>query len=306
MPDSVLSVRADDGFSPMADDVRIERGRSIDLSAPRIVILIHGFQNSPAKAHRSFESFMAALRTTAWPSDTQRYGEFWEFHWPGDHPNTAASIATFPVRVPDAIRAGEKLAEFLDGLAATQEISLVAHSLGCRVALECLHKIRRLGQRYRGPTVVHTFLLAAAVPASLCEPTQRLDRAVGGRFQYVFHSTKDSALKPSKFGVGEYLYGEHGEAVGCRGEPEARWSESHRTKLQHGQYWSSYQVAEVIARIMGPPGNRSLPHAALPTAFPEEWSLMSHRLATSEPRRRTMCSSPNYTPRPSPPPTLQG
>ncbi|GAA3167572.1 hypothetical protein GCM10010531_20420 [Blastococcus jejuensis] len=262
-----LSVRSELGDTPMADVVRVARGLDDALHAPRLIILIHGYQNSETAAHESFSTFAERLATVGWPTALARFGTLWEFHWPGNHPNRIVSLATYSVRVPEAIRAGEKLAEFLGDLSAEQEVCLVAHSLGCRVALETVHKIGLMGAGYRGPQVSQVFLMAAAVPVPLCESGQRLDRAAPGDVHHVYHSNRDSALTRAKFGIGQSGYGgelERGPAVGLEGAPEPRWASSVPTGIDHGGYWSSYLVAEDIARRLGVVTERSLPEHTVP------------------------------------------
>jgi hypothetical protein len=78
----------------------------------------------------------------------------WEFHWPGDHWRGSLSIATYPVRVPNAQLAGGMLVtEFLNRLRDDQTVSIVAHSLRCRVALEAIQKIRALKSAYKGARI---------------------------------------------------------------------------------------------------------------------------------------------------------
>src|SRR4051794_38678028 len=113
-----LSVRG--SGTPLADAVRIERGPDDDLHDARLVILIHGYRNSAEVAHERFTAFTKTLTTAGWPTPLARFGRFWEFHWTGDHPNTAVGVATYAARVPDARSSGERLAAFLSDLSPEQ------------------------------------------------------------------------------------------------------------------------------------------------------------------------------------------
>jgi predicted alpha/beta hydrolase family esterase len=246
----------------LADRVR-DYGRDDDREQPRLAILIHGFETSEAKAHEAYERFQAALESFA-PGAVRRLGPIWEFHWPGDHPDKKVSKVTYAVRVPVAQGAGGLLAKWIAELRDDQEVVLVAHSLGCRVALEAVRKLRELRGGRPGPNVPAVFLLAAAVPVDLCAPARRFcgplprpdDRKRDG-VEYVLHSRRDWVLK-WPFNHGQALVGEPGNAVGRRGRPGNRWTRDWRTRHWHGQYWGSPIVAEAVCKHLRLGGPRLL------------------------------------------------
>jgi Alpha/beta hydrolase of unknown function (DUF900) len=274
-----LSVRSDYADQPMGEEVTVD-GSAVELYAPRLIILIHGFQNSESKAHQSYSKFRAALRSALWLHDEQLLGTFWEFHWPGDHPNVAMSVVTYSARVPDARESGRLLAEFLSELNPDQEVFLASHSLGCRVALDAVRTIRKKGAQYAGATVRGLFLMAAAVPVSYCMPTRLFDRALPDSVEYAFYSRRDRALSRT-FAPGQYLYGESGTAVGSHGEPPERWANHSETEtnLRHKDYWGSFVVAEQIGGYMGYIRDRRLPdHSILSHVIEEDVKLISNTL----------------------------
>lgn len=240
-------------------------GRDDDREQPRLAILIHGFNTSEAGAHESYERFQAALESYA-PGAVRRLGPIWEFHWPGDHANKNVSRISYAVRVPVAQGAGEHLADWIAELRDDQEVVLVAHSLGCRVALEAVRKLREPRPGREGPHVQAVFLLAAAVPVDMCVPTSNWflpplphphERARDG-VEYVLHSRRDTALK-WLFNRGQAIVGEPGNAVGRRGHPRNRWTRDWPTRHKHDEYWGSAIVAAAVCDRLRLGGPRPLP-----------------------------------------------
>jgi pimeloyl-ACP methyl ester carboxylesterase len=244
-----LTVRSNIFGETISDRVQV-KGSSLDYLAPRLVILIHGFQNSTEKARRSYEGFRGALRAALWLGDENVLGSFWEFHWPGDHPSGIVSLATYSVRVPEAREAGRLLADHLATMNERQEVVLVAHSLGCRVALEAV-KFVRGNHSYRGASIRAVCLMAAAVPDILCVGEGRpFALNLSGCTEHILFSARDRVLLLA-FSVGQYLYGEKGTAVGLHGTPRGRWPRTMSTTLGHSGYWSSFHVAEYIGTALG-------------------------------------------------------
>jgi hypothetical protein len=265
--------------------------------APRLLILIHGYQNSEEKAAGSFGAFLAAMWSVL-PQGLGPLGAVWEFHWPGDHPFGPLSVATYGTRVPVAIAAGNRLAQrWLARRQPEQKVVIVAHSLGCRVALEAIEWIREQDEYgaaadppngYRGATVEAVFLLAAAVPVHLCDPDDDgyLEQPWRDSKEHAFHSRHDRALGKI-FNAGEWVANEHGPAVGLAGAPAGRWSSSTpMPHLGHGDYWSSKDVAEKIGALLGliprPLGRRELPE--------DELAHDERHLAAREPGQRSLWS----------------
>jgi esterase/lipase superfamily enzyme len=251
-------VRPDKQGDFVRDDVKVSSQLG-QLNHSRLIVLIHGYNNTRAKARRSFEKFRGELRINAWCRDEKVLGSFVGFHWPGDHWVGLISAMSFNARVQSAERAGRRLAAHLATLDRRQEVVLVAHSLGCRVALEAVERIQTR-RDYEGPRIRDVFLLAAAVPTSLCEDEAKFQRSDGCR-QHVLHSTRDRILRFA-FPWGEYTAGDvekRGPAVGFRGGPaRRRWDESEPTRLTHGQYWSSFRIADHVGALLGPRHSRHL------------------------------------------------
>jgi pimeloyl-ACP methyl ester carboxylesterase len=278
-----LSVRSPFRDQPLGEEVRVVDGLMADLDAPRLVILIHGYQNSELAAERAYDRFRSTMGSALWLRGEEEIGTFWEFHWPGDHPNKLISIATFAARIGDARDSGRLLAEFLGSQSPSQEVVLIAHSLGCRVALNTVAAIKRQGASYRGARIGGLFLMAAAVPESLCDPGRQFGSPLDGSHDYAFYSSRDSVLSKT-FPLGSKMYGEGEKAVGASGRPDARW-ERHaetETSLRHKDYWASYTVAEKIGAYLGYASDRRLPDSHGPAEWEEqapENTLERHAIA---------------------------
>lgn len=236
-----------------------------DRGAGRLMILIHGFNNSPDDADEAYRKFRRALEQALGETSSERLGPIWEYHWPGDHASGIVSAVTYSSRVPVAQQAGPLLArEFIATLRPHQSVYLVAHSLGCRVALEALRWIRREHKngRYDGPSVDALFLLAAAVPVEFCEfgadEDTEFPRTLQGWEEHIFFSPEDRALG-WWFSPGQYAYGEPGRAVGLHGDPAVnRWTSRKDTNHGHGDYWTSEHVTHKIGEVSWVRDRRSI------------------------------------------------
>jgi len=189
-----LSVRAPGEF---VSRVLVDTGSPQHRDLDQIVLLIHGYQNSETKARRAFERFETGLRTMA--GAAMRDVGIWDFQWPGSHPVWPISVATYSNKVGAAELSAERLVrQWLALLRPDQSVYIVAHSLGCRVAMAAMQTIAEMYEEpagYPGARVRKVFLLAAAVPVRLCVPGRTFGAAVDASRQYVFHSRSDRVLQ---------------------------------------------------------------------------------------------------------------
>lgn len=246
-----------------------DRGLLQDREADRLLILIHGYQNSEDKARRSFERFQDGLRAVA-GARARTIGTTWYFHWPGSHPVGPISVLTYSNKVSAAALSGERLArQWLAYRKRHQEVVIVAHSLGCRVAVEAIKTIQLMRKEpygYRGAHVQAVFLLAAAVPVSLCVPGESFSRPFDEHSrEHAFHSRSDRVLQ-RPFRMGQFLASEYGPAVGRDGDPYRRWTSRHATGLTHSRYWASNYVAQWVCELLGLPGWRTFDKRLLPSS----------------------------------------
>lgn len=259
--DVTLSVRDENSPSPL---LTVAAPNAARLSNLRHVILIHGFANSQPDAEKSYGLFRRTLDYVTNTTVPERGIRLWDFHWPGDRPSEhklfqkIGSAASYPARIGPAEQSGEALARLLLTLSRRQEVVLVAHSLGCRVALRCLKYLRELGHAERRVRVTAACLLAGAVPEQTCRPDQTFGHALAQCREVVLHSGEDTVLRRS-FPLGQAIYGESGPAIGSTGGPGGRWQERRNTHLDHGDYWGDELVAQVVGQLLHLHGRVILP-----------------------------------------------
>jgi hypothetical protein len=185
-----------------------------------------------------------------------------------------ASKVSFPPRVTAADGVGFLLAEALWD-SQRDRVVLVAHSLGCRVALSTIAKLdhwAKNAHRAGRPPRMHVVLMAAAVPVPDCAGRGRYAQEPHFARCSVMYSPLDGVLG-KVFPLGQAFVDRHAEAVGLRGHPEAgRWHARLRTPNGHGDYWGSPETARQVLGVLAydelrRAGSRSF--ARLPRVEPE-------------------------------------
>lgn len=226
------------------------RGPSL-LDQRPMLIFIHGFANDESRARRSYAELSQSLCRRPGPV----WGEnIWWFYWPGDGRFAGESQLLYPYQISHARDAAAHLAAFLGRPAgAGRRVVLVAHSLGCRVALETL---RLLDARPDAGAVQveGTCLLAAAVPVPMCKAGQPFGSTSLRRRQVALHSRSDRVLQFA-FRIGQSARLDGGlwpEAVGRFGNPDQRWAvQSRSTGLGHGEYYSAPATKVALRYLLG-------------------------------------------------------
>jgi len=283
--------------------VGAERGGAVPILTSRMVVLVHGYNTDPAEAREAYAQLCAELTRLA----PQVLENVWELFWPGylarwNDPLARRSVfsqATYPYHVRRTAEIGRGLADFIrESMKSGNlvEITLIAHSLGCRVVLEAL--------KHFTPADAHRFpaicLMAAAVPQEqLRDQLNRLSQAaIVPRKRVVLFSHGDRVLR--RYFPGGQTAAHDGffpEAVGLFGAPAYYWQRAdavtENTGLDHGDYFSGApalsvnsrnRTAPVIARLLNqvvPTSlmERRLPEASLcPSAEPASQYVAEHRL----------------------------
>ncbi len=245
----------------------------------RVVILIHGFNVDEPGGKAAYQHLCQNL-IAIWGFPAPLNGMV-GFLWPGDV-NSPLSPLAYPFQVPKAEATGKLLADYLavfSGPASMPlEIVLIAHSLGCRVALECVKAFPTSVAAKRGSAVIKAIcLMAAAVPEGLEHPQRDSDvpsdrwlfpTSVALPDRLVLHSRADDVLHYA-FPPGELLAGEGlATAVGRTGGPAGVWNGGKdMTSLQygHGSYWVGTESAAQISGLLGMASPNDLVDALLPT-----------------------------------------
>jgi pimeloyl-ACP methyl ester carboxylesterase len=257
-----------------------------------VILLIHGYNNDEFEAAESFfrmrvnvdELLRMGGVAQATREDLQK--RIWELYWPGYEPLTLInpkglrrhsyesfiSAPTYSIEVEKARSwVPDSLFSYLDQISPS-EVFFVAHSLGCRVALETT---KRLLNSVSTTVIVSGFLLmAGAVPIDLLHewadlgPTARLIPK-----KYCLYSHRDTVLMlafpPGQIAAGEIpVYGAP-QAVGFWGLPNI-WNIRNNTRLGHGGYWkrgllaSESQLNDLFSGMFGVTFDRELPTLTLP------------------------------------------
>lgn len=269
-----LSVRVEAdrgrGIAPAVKDLD-----GLAVARPRtVLLLVHGFNNSPADAESSYDDFLDNLKNTLLRGRI-RPEAVAEFHWPGNvamGPFRFMDTVGYPFDVPQAIGSARVLAEFLWSQPALREshLVIVGHSLGCRLVLEAL---RRLPAALTGPLVDFVVLMAAAVPVIYAEPGGILETPRLPRDRLLKFCSTDDWVLWLAFPAGQTVAQDGGVmpvAIGRYGEP-ATLGNRQPTKNGHSEYWKDAETARAVAQIYDPTLTRSirphtLPRAGLPEA----------------------------------------
>ena len=255
-----ISVRAPglDSGGPVVD----VRG---GVLAGSVLLLVHGYANSASAARQSWTSFLdgiARAKIGGWmpqnPTGVQ---------WPGDEPIVVVNQAAYPQKIGVSRESARRINAFLRGLggAGTPPIvlSIVAHSLGCRLVAELLECLSL--PPAHGIVVDRVALMAAAVPTDRVDRGKPLRPGVewAGGIQ-ALHSEGDHVLKLA-FPIGETAGGDgfFPTAVGRHGGPGATWRSTeqlaHAGQLYgHSNYWPGAESAAAVAAFLGIPVARAI------------------------------------------------
>ncbi len=235
--------------------------RARQASPNRAVLLIHGWS---VPVERQAESYDPLLRLID-----------------GRHPPAADAILTvswsstgaYWQRVRETPAVAEALAAFLcaekNGFTRRQELVLIGHSMGCRVALELLAMLKA---RAFVPEI-RLFLMAAAVPVTFVQTGRLAEAADAAAHSVVYYSPEDIALG-LPFRLGQTIADDGGlmpEAVGLWGRPERGvWKDRKlMVGFDHGHYWRADDVAldlvnDHLRRAQRQMGTRDMPQRGAP------------------------------------------
>jgi len=172
--------------------------------------------------------------------------------WPG---RSRLRLFAYPGRIKFAKASAKALWDHVaDWYAAPprQDVVLVAHSLGCRLALEFL-KLLAGSQRPAGLGRLTLVLMAPAVPVTLVEPAGCLGLCLAAADGFrILHSQFDEALG-WVFRGGEWAAGEgwFPQAVGLAGKPFPRDLCDDLSPIGHNGYWRSADAAVAVAQATG-------------------------------------------------------
>lgn len=220
-----------------------------------LVVLVHGFANHQGEAAKAYLGF----RDRQDSSDARiaaLLAVLADSFWPGDAAWGVADFAdvlVYPSAVGTAKDAAPRLARFLSSVPGLLKVHFVAHSLGCRLALETVSLLGRRG----APQIGRVCLMAAAIPVFMVEPGGRLAAALPYcESVHSFYSLKDGVLNYA-FRAGQTAAG-GGEgffprALGAQHPPPTPGVvyATHLLGAGHSDYWgqSDRAPAKVMPRL---------------------------------------------------------
>jgi len=256
-----LSVRISDSGGP----VRPVVNRPPDLAAPpggHVIVLVHGYNNDASDAKESYGDFLDNLRSLSSQADSRprpATADLAKFLWPGDADLWIFSFLSYPSEIPDAQKSARVLAQFMTEMPGLRQVSLIGHSMGCRLVLEMLAMVAR-DEVLGFPNVHFLILAAAAVPVALVERGGRLhDGIVRTDPRVLVLFSPDDLVLRFAFPAGQSLAytmghedGIYFSAVGLNGNP--RSLAASRKQLfggGHSDYWKSDLIAQETLALLG-------------------------------------------------------
>jgi len=210
-----------------------------------LLLFVHGFNVDLDRARRQYRQMHGLLYRLAWrPRSNVVY-----LHWPGDHPTSRLSAVYFKRGAKLADQCVTPLIELLKDWrlqhGMPRSLTLVAHSLGCRIAVALAREVIRQNIGVE----LHLVLMAAAIPT---RDDQVALKGVSGRM--AMYSEADDILR-FVFPLGQQMVDgdwlQLPEAVGLHGNPPPAWSRRWRMKDHgHSDYWESHPVAQHVCDAM--------------------------------------------------------
>ncbi len=243
-----------------------------------VLLLVHGYANSATAARESWAAFLgglAAAKIGGWmpqnPTGVQ---------WPGDEPIVVVNQAAYPQKIGVSRDSARRIDAFLRATTGGTAgppilVSIVAHSLGCRLVAELL---QCLSQPPTHRVIVdRVVLMAAAVPTDRVDRNQPLRPGVewaGG--VEALYSEGDHVLELA-FPIGETVGGDgfFPTAVGRHGGPGSTWlatqQMAHAGALYgHSNYWPGGESAAAAAAFLRIPVAGAIPARATARNTPAE------------------------------------
>ncbi|HEX7085729.1 MAG TPA: alpha/beta hydrolase [Vicinamibacterales bacterium] len=150
------------------------------LKAQRVLLLVHGYNNTEDDVNLAYARIERTVRSTF----GKEYDVVTGYTWPG-----GAIGTSYPIARSRANTAGPRLATWIRKIAgAAKALDIMCHSLGARVVLKALEK-------GRSKPVRNLYLLAAAVDNEAIEKGEEFyDASKRCRKVVVMHSKHDRTL----------------------------------------------------------------------------------------------------------------
>ena len=222
-----------------------------------VFLLIHGYNTTVARAQERYAALLEPIARrfrfdprSVWFVSWKGYYDFGT----GD-PVKLFSGPSYPLQVKAARKSGIALGEWIRKCAAglfgaAGPFVVIAHSLGCRLALEAL--LATLSPTGRSP-VARLFLMGAAVPTKMLQRKGKLALALTSTKRRVAMCSRADSTLFWLFPVGEAACGEgfFPTALGWSGEPSASLSARVWRTCGHSGYFDDGVTADYLAEAFG-------------------------------------------------------
>ena len=288
-PRAILSLREDNEGGEVRQEV-LETRRPQAYSQRELVILIHGFNNTLREGEEAYEAFRHGQEDTLVAHDKVTLEDMLgDCFWPGDAKWQGAldylDFLIYPATIPKAKASGEALARYLAGRVDVATIHVVAHSMGCRVALETMKAMLLAGNEAQ--KVGKVCLMAASVPCFKVFPNGDLYEALqSAEYVRILYSPDDPVLSITLPAGQSIAAGDEGffpTALGSYGDAPlspGKIARTHIVGAQHGDYWgvpanishqgAAHQVKEELASFLGIGKDfRTFAEAPIPSSRPD-------------------------------------
>lgn len=282
-----LSVRVPGSGGDVAPAV-IDPNNALKNSGSRhILLLVHGYNNSHDEAETSYQTFIGNIRDRL--DDSRAAPDaIASFHWPGDESTVFGTTVGYPFDINHARDAASRLATFLVDVALrappSLRVTMVGHSMGCRLILEALGTLARARN---APGIELVGLMAAASPVDFVKRTGRLfNTGKPPRRMLKFFSEQDMVLQTG-FPLGQFLAYQYkieddnyDEAVGRHGHPD-EYGRGIQTRNGHSDYWKDQTIVAILVQQIDATAPREIAAPAMPErALPPASGLSRRELAT--------------------------
>lgn len=226
-----------------------------ELHTSRLIILIHGYNNSQDEALDSYRKF---LKNTGLDKATP-IGQACGFLWPGDKAWGLFSMFSYPFELKPAKQSAALLHDFLVKQTVPGnwplEVMIICHSLGSRVGLELVNQLVK--RRSSNKLEYRACFMAAAVPVFMVESGGALSSAVRAVNQSMVLYSDDDIVLHFAFPLGQTVAGEgiFPRAVGRYGQPTGGvWSKRKDMgahDYNHWHYWGHAESASSVRNFLG-------------------------------------------------------
>lgn len=207
------------------------------INGKKVMLLIHGYNNEShevARAYKVIQQQQTAL--------VNHYDLLVGYTWPGG--DNFLDYFAAKNRAGSVSQRTKNLLEFM--LEHVNEVGIMSHSMGCRIALLMLDDLQRAGVQKNIPLV--SYLMAAAVDNESLEQQERY--FAGSKFAdktLVFHSKHDEVLgKAYRFSEWDRALGQSGPENPAEIADRVRVINCKRVVRAHGAYKRTPEVYDFI------------------------------------------------------------